>query len=84
MGCHSRYTHPIQVGWCSRNAGAVASRTVNASVYNMCVSVRSVEAINSTTVRFVQASSIVASQIYRKDDAPMCGYCHSLNLVCMI
>lgn len=26
------YTHPIQVGWCSRNAGAVASRTVNASV----------------------------------------------------
>lgn len=49
------YTHPIQVGWCSRNAGAVASRTVNASVYNM----------------FVQASSIVAAQIYRKDDAPM-------------
>ena len=29
------YTHPIQVGWCSRNAGAVASRTVNASLYNM-------------------------------------------------
>ncbi|KAJ7089308.1 allantoate permease [Mycena belliarum] len=48
------YTHPIQVGWCSRNSGAVASRTVNASLYNM----------------FVQASSIVASQIYRADDAP--------------
>ncbi|KAJ7826556.1 hypothetical protein B0H14DRAFT_2816914, partial [Mycena olivaceomarginata] len=31
------YTHPIQVGWCSRNSGAVASRTVNASLYNMCV-----------------------------------------------
>lgn len=29
------YTHPIQVGWCSRNAGAVASRTVSASLYNM-------------------------------------------------
>ena len=29
------YTHPIQVGWCSRNSGAVASRTVNASLYNM-------------------------------------------------
>ncbi|KAE9396448.1 MFS general substrate transporter [Gymnopus androsaceus JB14] len=27
------YTHPIQVGWCSRNAGAVASRTVNAFDY---------------------------------------------------
>ncbi|KAH6909475.1 allantoate permease [Coprinopsis sp. MPI-PUGE-AT-0042] len=47
-------TQPIQVGWCSRNAGGVASRTVNASLYNM----------------FVQASSIVASNIYRKDDAP--------------
>ncbi|KAF9003369.1 allantoate permease [Cyathus striatus] len=49
------YTHPIQVGWCSRNSGAVASRTVNASVYNM----------------FVQASTVVASQVYRKDDAPL-------------
>ncbi|KZP25723.1 allantoate permease [Athelia psychrophila] len=48
------YTHPIQVGWCSRNSGAVASRTVNASLYNM----------------FVQASSVVSSQIYRTDDAP--------------
>ncbi|KAF7348512.1 hypothetical protein MVEN_01368700 [Mycena venus] len=27
------YTHPIQVGWCSRNSGAVASRTVNASLF---------------------------------------------------
>ncbi|KAJ7731135.1 allantoate permease [Mycena maculata] len=48
------YTHPIQVGWCSRNAGAVASRTVNASLYNM----------------FVQASAIVSAQIYQASDAP--------------
>ncbi|KAI0064887.1 allantoate permease [Artomyces pyxidatus] len=48
------YTHPIQVAWCSRNAGAVASRTVNASLYNM----------------FFQASSVIYSQIYRADDAP--------------
>ncbi|KIK70268.1 hypothetical protein GYMLUDRAFT_34764 [Collybiopsis luxurians FD-317 M1] len=48
------YTHPIQVGWASRNAGAVASRTVNASLYNM----------------FVQVTTVVASQIYRADDAP--------------
>ncbi|KAJ7885110.1 allantoate permease [Mycena olivaceomarginata] len=44
-----------QVGWCSRNSGAVASRTVNASLYNM----------------FVQASAVIYAQIYRKDDAPM-------------
>ncbi|KAI6016945.1 allantoate permease [Pisolithus microcarpus] len=48
------YTHPIQVGWCSRNAGGVSGRTVNASLYNM----------------FVQASSIIASQIYVASDAP--------------
>ncbi|KAG2057862.1 allantoate permease [Suillus hirtellus] len=48
------YTHPIQVGWCSRNAGAVASRTVNASLYNM----------------FVQVSGIVSAQIYVSSDAP--------------
>jgi len=48
------YTHPIQVGWCSRNSGAVASRTVNASLYNM----------------FVQASNVIASQIYVASDAP--------------
>ncbi|KAI6159985.1 allantoate permease [Pisolithus thermaeus] len=48
------YTHPIQVGWCSRNAGAVSSRTVNASLYNM----------------FVQASSIISAQIYVASDAP--------------
>ncbi|EMD33330.1 hypothetical protein CERSUDRAFT_160226 [Gelatoporia subvermispora B] len=48
------YTHPIQVGWCSRNSGAVASRTVNASLYNM----------------FVQLTSVVSAYIYRSDDAP--------------
>ncbi|KAG2111794.1 allantoate permease [Suillus cothurnatus] len=42
------------VGWCSRNAGAVASRTVNASLYNM----------------FVQASGIISAQIYVASDAP--------------
>jgi hypothetical protein len=36
--CSYPYTHPIQVGWASRNSGAVASRTVNASLYNMLVS----------------------------------------------
>ncbi|KAF8490615.1 allantoate permease [Gautieria morchelliformis] len=45
---------PHEVAWCSRNAGGVASRTVNASLYNM----------------FVQASGIISANIYRTDDAP--------------
>ncbi|KII91276.1 hypothetical protein PLICRDRAFT_89604 [Plicaturopsis crispa FD-325 SS-3] len=48
------FTHAIQVGWCSRNAGSVASRTVSASLYNM----------------FSQTSGIISAQIYRADDAP--------------
>ncbi|KAI6016943.1 allantoate permease [Pisolithus microcarpus] len=41
-------------GWCSRNAGGVSGRIVNASLYNM----------------FTQASSVIGSQIYVASDAP--------------
>ncbi|UZJ53608.1 hypothetical protein CBS101457_002928 [Exobasidium rhododendri] len=54
------YAHPILVSMNSMNAGSVRTRTVASSVYNM----------------FVQASSLIASNVYRSDDKP---YYHKGN-----
>jgi hypothetical protein len=49
------YVHAINVAITSRNAGSVRTRTVASAMYNMTV----------------QASNVIASQIYRTDDAPL-------------
>lgn len=49
------YPHAIQVALTSRNAGSVRTRTVGSALYNM----------------FVQAGTIIYTNIYRKDDAPL-------------
>ncbi|WVQ83415.1 hypothetical protein IAT38_005556 [Cryptococcus sp. DSM 104549] len=54
------YAHPILVSMNSMNAGSVRTRTVASSVYNM----------------FVQAASLVGSNIYEPSDAP---YYHKGN-----
>ncbi|RPA85531.1 MFS general substrate transporter [Ascobolus immersus RN42] len=48
------YAHAVLVALTSRNAGTVRTRTVASAIYNM----------------FVQAGSIISSNIYRTDDKP--------------
>jgi hypothetical protein len=49
------YCHAILVGWNAKNSNSVRTRAISAALYNM----------------FVQSGNIVASNIYRQDDAPL-------------
>lgn len=46
---------PISITWCSHNSNGVRSRAVSAAIVNM----------------FSQSGSLIAANIYRKDDAPL-------------
>lgn len=49
------YIHAICVAWVSRNSNSIRTRSISSALYNM----------------FVQLGSIISSNIYRKDDAPL-------------
>lgn len=64
----SPYVHAILVALVSRNAGSVKTRTVSTALYNIAV----------------QLSSVIGTQIYRANDAPLyrTGNAALIGLVC--
>lgn len=74
------YVHALLVSWVSMNAGSVRTRTVGSSLVCRFLSLSYPWAVLTFLFRHavlkynmsVQTSSIIAAQIYRQDDAPLC------------
>lgn len=65
------YVHPVQVAWASSNSYSVRTRTVSASIYNMCVQAGAMIGV-SLVLHFTRdvgtKFDVSQANIYRNDD----------------
>jgi hypothetical protein len=57
------------VAWASRNSYSVGTRTITASVYNMCVQAGNIVYVSGPSAHGLDIAHCPQSQIYRSNDA---------------